>query len=386
MKEFEEKLIGQLAKKKYLVFLGLLFVIGLYIRFVNKYFESEDYLIFLSKWYLEIKNGGGLSALSHQVGNYPVSYQALIAIFTYLPISPLYAYKGLSVIFDFLLCIETARLVWLLSKDRFKAYLAAAIVWMSPLVIMNSATWGQCDSIFTFFLVLTVRKLYEKKYIEMFIYYGIAFAFKMQAIFLLPFLFYVYFAEREFPIVYFLISFASMYATNIPAFFFGRSILEPFRVYSYLADFSSTLCMNAPNLWAVCGGDYDSLYYIALGITLLILGSALLYLFDEKKTDLKDVYLELAIWTLWACVLFLPAMHERYFYPAEILLIVIILVRKRFLAETIILYLASLQGYCWYLFYYPMEDRSFVAAAVIFAWVHISVVLFRQIAEKRRAE
>lgn len=382
MKNTEKKLTDLLIRNKYLLFTAVIFLLGLYARFLNKYFESEDYLIYLSKWYQQIKDAGGFTALSFQVGNYPVIYQTLIAFFTYLPISPLYAYKGLSVVFDILLCIEAARLVYALSKDRFKSYLAFSLLFLSPLVIMNSSTWGQCDSIYAYFLLLMIRKLYEEKYVSAFVFYGIAFAFKMQAIFLLPFLIYLYFAEKKFSLVHFLYAFLAMLLSNVPAFMYGRSLLAPLEVYSYLASFSNDLCMNVFNLWAIVEGDYDSLYIIALVLTMLVLGIALLYFMKENKINLKDHYLELSIWTFFTCVMFLPAMHDRYFYVVEVLMVILVLVKGRFLYETLILYLTSLQAYCAYLYYYQIENRAIIAMLMMLVWLRITIVLFKEIEQR----
>ncbi len=347
---FEKRIIDWLKERKYAIFIGVISLIGLFIRFENKYFESEDYLIYLSNWYMEIKNGGGLSALSQQVGNYPAVYQTLIALFSYLPISPLYAYKGLSVIFDYLLAFEAYRFLKENSKDKFKAVLAYAIVILSPIVIMNSATWGQCDSIYTFFLILTIHRLSQKKYRAAFIYYGLAFAFKMQSIFLLPYILYLYITEEDFSLMNFLYIPAVIYLTYIPAFLFGRSLFDPIANYLYLAEFSNDLCMNVANLWSIGNGDYMSMQYVAMGLTLLVLGAALLYIL-EKKVKIGEHQLELAAWSIWTCVLFLPAMHDRYFYPVEIILIILVCLKRKYLKESFVLFMAALQAYCVYLYH-----------------------------------
>ena len=55
-----------------------------------------------------IKNGGGLTALNEQVGDYGLLYQTIIALFTYVDANPVYLYKSFSVIFDFLLALSIA--------------------------------------------------------------------------------------------------------------------------------------------------------------------------------------------------------------------------------------------------------------------------------------
>ena len=374
----EKKIIDRLKEKKYAIFIGIISLIGLFIRFENKYFESEDYLIYLSNWYMDIKNGGGLLALKQQVGNYPAVYQTLIALFSYLPISPLYAYKGLSVIFDYLLAFEAYLFLKQVSGERFKAALGYAIIVLSPIVIMNSATWGQCDSIYTFFLVLTVHRLFEKKYRAAFIYYGLAFAFKMQSIFLLPYILYIYITEEDFSLLYFLYIPAVIYLAYVPAFLFGRSLLDPIANYLYLAEFSNDLCMNVSNLWSIGSGDYMSLQYVAMGMTLLVLGGALLFLM-EKKVRIKDRQLELSAWSIWTCVLFLPAMHDRYLYPVEIILILLVCLKKKYIAESFVLFTAALQAYCVYLYHMEVQTRWLMGIIMTGIYLYYSYRLFNEL-------
>lgn len=376
----EKRIIEWLKERKYTLFIGIISLIGLFIRFENKYFESEDYLIYLSNWYMEIKNGGGLLALKQQVGNYPAVYQALIALFSYLPISPLYAYKGISVIFDYLLAFEAYRFVKDSCGEKLKATLSYAIIILSPIVIMNSATWGQCDSIYTFFLICTLHKLHQKKCLSAFVYYGLAFAFKMQSIFLLPYILYLYIKEEDFSLIYFLLIPLVIYITYIPAFLFGRSLLDPFANYLYLAEFSNDLCMNVSNLWSIGNGDYMSMQYVAMGITLLALGGVLLYIL-EKKVSIKEYHLELAAWSIWTCVLFLPAMHDRYFYPLEIILIILICLKHKYLLENFVMFAAALQAYCVYLYHMDVQARWIMGLIVMSTYLYYSYKLFGELRE-----
>lgn len=56
----------------------------------------------------------------------------------------------------------------------------------------------------------------------------------------------------------------------------------------------------------------------------MILFAGLLFIV-RKKVDMKqsDNYLSVASWVVWTCVLFLPSMHERYAYLAEILIVIL---------------------------------------------------------------
>ena len=100
--------------EKHISIIGLIgfFAIGALMRLVTRNFVSEDAYNYLLGWYDDIKNAGGFKALSEQVGNYNVLYQTLIALFTYLPIPALFAYKGLSIIFDLMLSLLIGYIVY----------------------------------------------------------------------------------------------------------------------------------------------------------------------------------------------------------------------------------------------------------------------------------
>ena len=127
---------------------------GIIIRFTLRDVISSDSSSFLLPWYIEMKNSGGIQSLNRQIGNYNMLYQFLIAIMTYLPIPPLYAYKILSCLFDFLLAGLIGVIVYDLHNNKWEGMAGYIIVIFSPIVFLNSAAWAQCDSIYTFFRFL----------------------------------------------------------------------------------------------------------------------------------------------------------------------------------------------------------------------------------------
>lgn len=164
-------------------------LISMIIRYSFREIISNDAYWCLLPWYDVIKENGGIYALGSQVGDYNMLYQFIIAVFTYLPIEPLSAYKLLSCIFDYLLAAAMGYFVYFFSeKDRIlKGTMAYMLVLMSPIVFLNSSYWGQCDAIYTFFCVASLIAFCREKYPLTFVLYGVAFAFKLQAVFLLPF-------------------------------------------------------------------------------------------------------------------------------------------------------------------------------------------------------
>ncbi len=67
-----------------------------------------------------------------------------------------------------------------------------------PTVILNSSAWGQADSIYTAWLMVALWHLLNHQNNRALVFFGVALAFKLQAILLLPFFFYVYWARHDY--------------------------------------------------------------------------------------------------------------------------------------------------------------------------------------------
>lgn len=227
-----------------------LLVLSMAIRFFFFDFISiyaNDYLL---PWYDEIVQKGRIGALGDQIGNYNMTYQLLIVCLTYIPIKPLYAYKILSCVFDYALGYAVGKVVYRLTKNEIKRRVGFFLVVFSPIVIINSACWGQCDSIYVSFCILTIVALIDDKEYLPFIYYGLAFAFKLQAIFLLPFLIIVWWRSRKYTIAHFFIIPASMVLICLPNIIIGhRNVKEIIGIYMGQTEKYQRIAMNYPSFW-----------------------------------------------------------------------------------------------------------------------------------------
>lgn len=297
-------------------------VMGLIMRLPLKDHISADGYFFLLPWYDRIKESG----LRVQVGDYNFLYQFLIYLMTKLSVEPLYAYKSLSILFDYLMAAGVGLLVWNLSKDRWKSVLAYGIAVLSPIVVLNSAAWGQCDSIFCCFAVFALLALLKEKWGLSMILLGLALSFKLQAIFLLPVFLFVYYQRRKFSLLYFGLIPVTMCLTGLPMAFFGRNLLDMFSIYSSQTGTYPFLSMNYPSIWLFLAQERSAEQFVLLKVPAMLLTVAILavlmILWLRKKTKPTGVnLLIMAFLMVFTCVLFLPSMHERYGYLYEILAI-----------------------------------------------------------------
>ncbi len=378
MTKIEQKFFDFVKKNIVFLFLLAVTVVGIVIRICGIDFESDDYQSFLSGWWTVIESNG-ISGLSEQVGNYNIPYQLITYIFTLLPLGPLYSYKTLSIIFDFVLAISSAMLVYSFCKNKsfFKSALTYAIVLFSIPVIFNSSFWAQCDSIYVSFILLAIYFIHKDRNILSFVMLGISLAFKLQMIFILPVFLFYYVSTRKISILHFLIIPAVDVIMCLPAIILGRNPLDIINIYVEQTDYGKLIQMNCPNLYAlICNGSDMNNYYqfktLSIILTFTVLAVALVMII-YKNVDLKnkDNFLLTAIWTVFTCIMFLSSMHERYTYLLDILTIIYaITIGKRYWLP-VVCNLISLRGYCYYLFAYEVFDLK--TAAIIFLAVYLYV-------------
>ena len=144
MTKAESKVIDFIKKHILLFLLVAVTIIAIFLRVCGMDFQSDDFNSFLNSWWSIIKLND-FTGLATQVGNYNIPYQIIIYLMTLLPLNALYAYKIVSIIFDFVLAISTAMLVYSFAKNnrRLKAILTYSAELLSATVIFNSSFWAQ---------------------------------------------------------------------------------------------------------------------------------------------------------------------------------------------------------------------------------------------------
>lgn len=325
------------------LFLVVIFsVLGLALRYIGRAHISYDMSTFLIPWTEQIKSNGGLFALGSQIGDYNIPYQFLLAFMTYLPVRIEYSIKILSIIFDYLLAFSLGLLSSLIfNGSRFSHrvleyvntlyfVLGYSIVMFFPTVVLNSSFWGQCDSIYSFFIVTAIFCLFSNRLIICFVFLGLGFAFKLQTIFILPFfLFYYFKKEDSFSLIGFFLTVATFFAASFPGYLFGRPLSSSLKIYLNQTNEYPQMSMNFPSFWNLIGNDYFVLKKFAIIITFIILlvGFVVVLRFLSSQESLVD-WLIIACWTSWTVVLFLPSMHERYSY-LPFLMLSLLLIYKR---------------------------------------------------------
>ena len=339
--------------------------LALFLRAFLLPHATLDYQDLLSQWVQYFRDNGGVLALKDPVGNYNVPYLYLLALLSYLPIPDLYGIKLFSILFDVLLAWGGLRLAKCLTGSKETPLRAFALLLLLPTVILNGSCWGQCDSVWGALCVLALADALGGKSARSFVLLALAFAFKLQAIFLIPLWLPLLLAKRvkwkHLPLF-----FVSFFACILPALLFGKPLGEILGVYVGQASDSvgwQTVNYNSPSVFSLF--PYNTEFGPAAPKAAIVLAFlfmlAVLALLLVRRGAADNAALALAGAALSLGIpFFLPYMHERYFFLGGVLLAVWACVQPRHAPAAIAAELASLGGYHAYLMKrYIMTIRLF---------------------------
>lgn len=328
--------------------------VAVILRLLSLDHQTQDYTAFLSRWVQFFRDNGGFLAIRQPLGDYNVPYLYFLAAISYLPVSDLYLIKLLSIFFDLLLALTALRLVRLTCPGQKGAEAAAfCAVLLLPTVVLNGAYWGQCDSVYAALTLLALADALDRHPARSVVWLGVAFSFKLQTIFLIPLWCVLWYSGRVklkhlclFPLSYF--------ATVLPALLLGKPLGDILGVYfNQMGEYNSRLTLNAPSLYALIpnGAEVDAAFWSRAGILAafaLVLGLlALLFFRRAKLTD--GQILTAALLLAIGVPLFLPHMHERYFFLADVLSLIWCVSSPARLPVPLAVQTASLGGYHAYL-------------------------------------
>jgi len=338
--------------KKLMTF-ALLFSFGLLLRILfipAKTLDMDAYLL----WYNYIVENGIGSIGSDYFGyNPPFIYLLALATLTRSFLYPIIAIKLIPFIFDILNATIVYRIVRIQAPEGAKPLLATLIFWVAPTLILNSAFWGQTDSLYTSFLLITVLLLLKERPTLAILAFGIAFAIKAQAILLVPFLAILFF-KKKIPFKAFL-TLPFVYAASfIPAILAGRSITTLFSTYGTQTETFTSASKNAANpYFFVREQEYQIALYAGIVISvILMLTWVVIYGFKKYKITKSRLILT-ALISLAIVPYLLPKMHDRYFYPADVFSIIFAFFFPKFWFVPVVYQIMSFLSYLPFLFNTP---------------------------------
>jgi len=357
--------LGQIPIKMIdFIFVACVVCFSLYARLALFPRVSGDYVGFLGPWMFRIRELGGLASLGHEISNYSSAYMIIMSFLSYINIDPLYSIKAASVFFDYVAALAVFSLIYVLTENSRRAIIGMSAFLMMPTGILNSAYWAQCDMIYASFILLGLC-YYSKGNSERALWLtAIAFAFKLQALFILPFYIIMWlrpYVRRdgnrcELKLIHFLPIPVPYMLFTIPGIIMGRDAWNSIGVYLEQTGTYPWLSLNYPNLYAFFGQTFlidpqiTELGYAGMWITILGMGVLAYFIYVEKVRMTANMMVTTALFSLCLLLYGLPYMHERYGILIDVLAIVYAILRPRKIPIAIGLITSSLMSYMVFLF------------------------------------
>ena len=342
------------------------FVIAILIRLSLFGFAGNDFRYFMGPWYDHIASHGGFRAMGSGFSDYSPPYLYLLAVATFLPLGKLYAIKLVSVLFDFVLAAGVALIVREKRRGAFMPACAFLVTLFAPTVVLNSALWGQNDAIFTSLLVLSVLFLARARGGPAMLMFGAALAFKAQAVFLAPLLLALL-LKRQLKLAHLVLVPAVYAVLMIPAVVAGRPVGELLTVYLRQAGEYRHLTMGAPNLYQWLPDNYGLFRTPGLLLTAAVVLVVCALAVKAPLPLGPDAIVRLAMVSVLAVPFCLPGMHERYFFPADVLSVAFAFYLPRFFYLPVVVGLVSTFAYVPFLFGMTVVAQPVLAIVLLAA-------------------
>ena len=270
---------------------------------------------------------------SDMFADYPPGYMYILYIVGFLKnifsYNSIFAYSVLklpAMLADILCAVIIYKLAEKKLGNKIK-YLITGFFLFNPAVILNSAVWGQVDSVFTLFVLLMFVAILEKRMILSYFIFALSIFMKPQALFYAPVLGFAI-IENVFLDNYSNKKVIKNLLGGISAILILFILAKPFGISNVISQYISTLesynfvTVNAYNFWGALGLNwtpsnyiYSILGYLSIAITVVL--SAFIYFKSEKDNRLfiTSAFICLSVF------MFSIKMHERYAFPAIVFLL-----------------------------------------------------------------
>ena len=395
-----------------LLFLGAFCALAMLARVALLDYVTADYDAFLIKW-VDVFREGGAAMLAENVGDYNLLYQYVLLLIARAPLCDLYLIKLFSVAFDFALAVAVGCAGRQAAGERAFAPAFCAVL-VLPTVLLGGACWAQCDSVYAFFVILSLFWLKGGHPARSAAALAVAFAFKLQTIFFFPVVLLALIHGEYKP--RHALCFAGAYlVTLIPALLAGRTLASALTVYANqsMGQYYDRLTYNAPNLYlffpmmqfsntqeftwmrfiegvdAQGGSAYlredwmpplqNAALYACVVLTLIVV----IYWLLHAREITPGMTLCFALFFAIFLPFVMPKIHDRYFFLADMLSLLYAFKRADRRCVPLLVIGASLASYFAFLTRQRPLDERWAAVMMLAALLIVGRDLLAEMRENR---
>jgi Gpi18-like mannosyltransferase len=312
-------------------------------------FHSGDLYDCLMRWCDKIEKMGLANALRTGDINYNTPYLYLLWLATKLPFHRALFLKVVAIGSDYLCAAAVAAIVLRIHRSRLRAAVAAFALLVTPTVVFNSAMWGQCDMIYTSLLMVALAAALKGRLDVSTALFALAFAIKLQALFLFPML-AIWVVRRELRWSTLVLVPTIFLICLLPAWGAGSSFVELLGIYPHQTGQESSLTVSAPTIFAMLPDEGRWLSGFGLWFAVAAIFMVALACIYTRVATTPMLTIQQA--TVFSCLVpfLLPHMHDRYVFIGDVMSVLYaFLVPRRFWIALFVVG-ASFTSYFSYLF------------------------------------
>ncbi len=345
---------SRISSREFLLRFGSCVVIAatLALRLLWYPITTSDYTYFVRPWIETLRTHAGLTAFAQPFADYAPLYLYLLKLVGYIPINTLAAAKTLSFLFDILIAYFAVRSIKAIFRDKFSnsaLFFIGTLFLSIPTMMINSSLWAQSDAVYAAPILASLYFILTNQPFLAAFAFGIGLSVKVQAIFFLPIIAGYLLRNKE-TWRYLLVPPGVYILSILPVLFGGGDFFYWLFIYFKQAGEYPYLSVSAPSVFAflqaltlpavVTTVAFWVGIILAAGVAVITLGT--LYR-SPTLTRSRIVFLSLASTLLLPY--FLPRMHERYFYLADIFSLLYVFYNPQKWYLPILVIMASLLSY-----------------------------------------
>lgn len=295
-----------------------LIIIGIVLKTSLLPIQTGDSVFFL-RWINFIQSHGFASSLKFDFYDYTPAYIYFLIGIAKVGLNPLFSLKIISVFFEYVAAFFIGKIAFIKYRTSLVILACIVIIPLLPSVMLNSSYLSQCDSIYAAFVFGSIYFALTRKQLLSVLFLGIAFSFKIQAAFILPF-YFVMMLRNEIKWYYFSLVPVVFVVSVLPAWLYGRPFAELISIYVFQSNYFEYLTMNFPNPYMWISNDfYEPVKTAGLILTTIITLLTGFWLRNKKYVFDFEMWVKLAFLSAIFIPFILPGMHERYMYMGDIL-------------------------------------------------------------------
>lgn len=366
----------------------LITLLSLLARYLVCEFPTNDVVGYVFLWMKQIEEVG-FNNFYKVEADYSPLFLFITGLFTYLPKGNemyyygqlyysnwMYYLKSIYFFMDVLIAFGLFLNIKYLTKSNNKAFIGYIIFLCLPVQFFNTAIWGNSDSMYFACFIYIIYFILKRKDGLAFFLLGIALGLKLQAVFILPFIVYLL-VRRELHLYKLILIPLGLISTFIPAYLCGASFVEPFYFIGRQVGGYNKLTLGCANIWHLINvpDQYLDIFNrgsTVLGLLLIGLFVAIVYLRNIELTDINKFCI--CVFLIAIVPMFLPHMHERYFYSLDVLLVIYCLVKGKKYYLIPLMQISSGIAYHNYLAGYHFIGALGEDSVHISSWINIAIL------------